>query len=136
MRLALFWKELVLLKVNGMTKKLETVKLIASLEKAARKTKKSIWSDLAERLEAPTRHKPSINAAKLNEIAEKNKGKTIIVPGKVLSGGEFQEKAIIVAVSASAEAKRKINEKGKFIELKEFVLGAQKVKASELIIAK
>jgi large subunit ribosomal protein L18e len=119
-----------------MAKKLETVKLIASLEKAARQTKKEIWNDLAERLGAPSRHKTSVNVSKINEIAAKNKGKTIVVPGKILSAGELSEKAVIVAVSASTEAKRKINEKGKFIELKEFALQAQKTKASELIIVK
>ena len=31
-----------------MTKKLETIKLVASLEKATRKTKKPIWENLAK----------------------------------------------------------------------------------------
>jgi large subunit ribosomal protein L18e len=117
-----------------MAKKLETVKLVASLEKAARKTKKAIWSDLAEKLMSRRRAKKQINLEKLNELAKQFKGKTLIVPGKVLAKGNLTEKVTIVAVSASAEAKIKMAKSGKFIPLIELADNAAKTKTNELVI--
>lgn len=94
-----------------MAKKLETAMLVKSLREAAKSTKSPMWADLAERLMGVRRNKTSVNLDKLSEMAEKNKGKTLIVPGKVLSQGELAVKATIVAVSASEAAKAKIKAK-------------------------
>lgn len=118
-----------------MAKKLETKKLVASAEKAARQTKKLIWSDLAERLSKPTRGKIEVNIDCLEEAANNNKGKILVVPGKVLSRGELTQKVTVVAQTASASALEKIKAaKGEFISLKDFALKAEKVKAGDLVI--
>ena len=117
-----------------MTKKLETKRLIIELEKTSRATKKQIWKDLAERLGKPSRNDMDINVEKLNALAKKFKGKTLVVPGKILSKGELNEKVKIVAVSASEKAQEKINAKGEFVLLKDFI--SEKVKVSELMIVK
>ncbi|HNV01647.1 MAG TPA: 50S ribosomal protein L18e [archaeon] len=117
-----------------MAKKLETIKLVASLEKAARKTKKAIWSDLAEKLMSRRRAKKQINLDKLSALAKQFKGKTLVVPGKVLAKGELTEKVTIVAISASESAKEKIAKSGKYIPLIELANNATKAKTNELII--
>ncbi|MFA6065428.1 MAG: uL15 family ribosomal protein [archaeon] len=117
-----------------MAKKLETIKLIASLEKAAKATKKEIWADLASRMDSPTRNALTVSIEHVNKMVALNKGKTIIVPGKILSDGEMEQKAVIVAVAASESAKTKINKKGEFVLLKDFAEKAAKVKASDLVI--
>jgi len=117
-----------------MTKKLRTRKLVASLEKTSRKTKKKIWKDLAERIEKPTRNNTVINVDKLDKLANQFKGKVLVVPGKVLSQGEINTKAKVVAISASARAIEKISEKGEFVLLQDFV--GEKVKVSELVLVK
>ncbi|MBT4870603.1 MAG: 50S ribosomal protein L18e [Candidatus Diapherotrites archaeon] len=117
-----------------MTKKLETQRLIASLEKTSRKTKKSIWKDLAKRIGKPTRNTADVNVEKLELLAKKFAGKTLVVPGKVLSKGELTTKTKIVAISASEAAVEKINQNGEFILLRDFV--DEKVKVSELMIVK
>ena len=122
--------------VKNMAKKLETIKLIAGLEKAGRTTKKTIWFDLAKRLEAPTRNKVALNVEKIDSLAEKFKGKTLVVPGKVLSQGELTQKVNVVAVAASETAKQKINASGTFTTLAEFAKGAAKVDVKKLIIIK
>ncbi|MFA5357763.1 MAG: 50S ribosomal protein L18e [archaeon] len=104
-----------------MPKKLETKLLVAELEKKSRKDGKKLWNDLAERLGKPRRGKITVNVGKIDSIAKKSKGKTIIVPGKVLGKGELEEKVTVVAVEASEEAVKKINAKGEFILLKDFV---------------
>ena len=119
---------------KNMTKKLETQKLIASLEKTSRKTKKNIWKDLANKIGKPTRNNTNINVEKLDILAKQFSGKTLIVPGKVLSKGEIDQKVKVVAVSASDAAIEKINAKGEFVLLKDFV--DQKVKVSDLVIVK
>jgi large subunit ribosomal protein L18e len=119
-----------------MAKKLETIKLVASLEKAARKTKKALWADLAERLSAPTRNKVAVNIEKLDKMAKTFKGKILLVPGKVLSQGELNEKVTIIAVNASEEAKKKIQAKGEYITLKDFAQKYEKADLSKIIIVK
>lgn len=119
-----------------MAKKLETKLLITSLKKAAKETGKNLWEDLADRLEVPSRNRISVNVEKINSLAEKNKGKVILVPGKVLSSGDLTEKVTVVAISASENARAKINAKGKFILLKEYAKEAGKAKVSDVIIAK
>ncbi len=117
-----------------MTKKLETQKLITKLEITSRKTKKKIWKDLAERIQKPTRNNIVINIENLEKLAKKFKGKTLIVPGKILSKGEITEKATIIAISASEKAIEKISKKGEFIFLKDFV--NEKVNTKELVLVK
>jgi large subunit ribosomal protein L18e len=117
-----------------MVKKLETQKLVASLEKTGRKTKKKIWKDLAERIDKPTRQNVVVNVDKLDLMAKKNKGKVLLVPGKILSVGTLEEKAEVVAVSASNKAIEKITEKGKFTLLKDFV--SEKTKTDNVVMVK
>ena len=119
-----------------MTKKLETVKLISNLERAYRKTKKNFWKDLAERLKSPSRNNVVVSVEKINEIAKARKAKVVVVPGKVLSGGELEDKLKVVAVSASKAAIRIIIQKGEFVYLKDFVNDLGKTKLSEVIIVK
>jgi len=116
-----------------MAKKLETIKLVASLEKSGRKTQKSLWFDLAERVDKPSRHNVVVNIEKLDKMAKKHKGKILLVPGKVLSAGELTEKATIVAVDASAGAMEKIKKKGEFIYLVDF---AQKADSKNVVMVK
>ena len=119
-----------------MAKKLETIKLIASLEKAAKSTKKEMWADIAVRLDKPTRNKVVVNLDKLDLLAKANKGKTLLVLGKVLVKGELNEKVKIVAINASEAAREKIEAKGEFVLLKDFAKHAEKIKVSEVILVK
>lgn len=117
-----------------MTKKLETKKLIASLNQTSRKTKKAFWKNIANIIEKPTRNRVIINIDKLDMLAEKFKGKIIVVPGKILSKGELNNKAKIVSVQASSKAIEKINSKGEYLFLKDFI--DDKVKVKDLVIVK
>ena len=80
------------------------------------------------------RAKKQINLDKLNTLAKKFKGKTLIVPGKILAKGELTEKVTIVAISASESAKEKIAKSGKYIPLIELANNATKAKTNELVI--
>jgi large subunit ribosomal protein L18e len=119
-----------------MPKKLETVKLITSLEKALKKTQSNAWEAIAEIIEKPRRRRVEINLDRLNKIAAKNQGKILVVPGKVLSQGEITEKTTIVSETVSEEARKKISAKAQYISLKEFAEKAEKTKPSEVIIVK
>jgi large subunit ribosomal protein L18e len=114
-------------------KKLETRKLVASLEKKSRQDKKAFWKDLAQRIQKPTRHNITTNLTKLDTIAKSNKDKILVVPGKILSDGEITEKVTIIGVSASEKAIQKISQKGEFMFLKDFI---EKGEAGKTIIVK
>ena len=116
-------------------KKLRTRKLVASLEQKSRKTRKRFWKDLADRLSKPTRQGATVSVGRLDSLAKAkaNKGKVLVVPGKVLSDGELTEKVTVVGVTASGRAAEKIAAKGEFIQLKDFI---EKGDASKTVIVK
>ena len=68
--------------------------------------KKKNWVEVAGILSGPTRKRININLEKIDKEAEK--GKTVVVPGKVLSLGEITKKIKIVALSFSEKAKEKL----------------------------
>ncbi len=112
--------------------KLETTKTIAALERQYRKTKVMVWLDLAERLKSGRRRRKSINLWKLEKMAKKFSGKTLVVPGKILGTGEIKEKATVVALEYSAQARKKISEKGHALNFPEALKKA--IKPSTMVI--
>ncbi|MEM0333426.1 MAG: 50S ribosomal protein L18e [Candidatus Aenigmatarchaeota archaeon] len=84
--------------------------LIGLLKKKWLETKKPLWKDLAERLSKPTRKRAEVNLGKINKYAKD--GEIVIVPGAVLSGGEFERKLTIAAWRFSYKAKEKAEKAG------------------------
>lgn len=122
------------MKRTGATK-LETRKLIAELEKHGKKKKQKIFTTIAEQLGKARRQQVEVNLRKLCKIAEANKKKILVVPGKVLSSGNPATGMEVAALKFSADAKKKIETaKGKAISLKQ--LAESKAKPSEMILVK
>ena len=86
--------------------------LSIDLDRQGTKTKKGVWFDLAERVSKPVRKRAEINLYRLSEAAEINKGKLLVVPGKVLSGGEAKAKMEVACMSCSKSAREKITNAG------------------------
>lgn len=82
-------------------------KLIVNLEKLGRKNKNDVWIEVARLLKKASRQRISVNLTKLSKL----KGKTCMVPGKVLASGEYTG-GIVVAFQYSADAKAKILKAG------------------------
>ncbi|HLD37370.1 MAG TPA: 50S ribosomal protein L18e [Candidatus Nanoarchaeia archaeon] len=80
--------------------------------------KHDAWLPVAGMLSTPRRRHAALN---LGEIGKKAKeGDIIVVPGKVLSGGELAKKIKICAFSFSKEALKKIKEgKGEAVTIME-----------------
>lgn len=115
-------------------RKLETAKTIAEIEKHYRKTKKALWLDLAERLKKSRRNKISINLWKLEKLARIFRGKTLVVPGKVLGSGEIKEKTTIIALECSESARKKISENGQVFTFSDAI--KKGLKPSTMVIVK
>lgn len=81
-------------------------KLIVELKSA----KSKIFGRIAEDLERPTRIRREVNLARINRYTKE--GETIIVPGKVLGGGELDHKVNISAFKFSQSAIDKISKSG------------------------
>src|SRR3989338_10083315 len=95
-------------------------KTIADLKKKSIEEEKGIWKAIARYLEAPTRHSRVVNLAKIARYSKDND--TIIVPGKVLGGGDLQHKVTIAAFRFSEQAREKIeNQKGNIISFEELM---------------
>jgi len=106
-----------------------TRKLIIALEKKGKKDKAGVWLGIAGKISSPTRIRAKVNLWKLSKLAAKNKGKLLVVPGKVLGTGELENSAEVAAFSFSDSAKKKIEKvKGKVISLQELI--ESKAKAS------
>ncbi len=93
--------------------------LIEVVKAKALKEKSLFWRRIAEDLEKPSRQRRNVNVYKINKYAQE--GETVVVPGKVLGTGDLSRKVEVVAFSFSAEAEKKINEKGKAIKLNELL---------------
>ena len=98
-----------MVKRTGPTNKL-LKKLIEDLLIHYNKTKSKIWKDVAEKLSKPTRKRIEVNLARINRYSKD--GETILVPGVVLSYGEFNKKITIAAWKFSSKAKAKIEKAG------------------------
>lgn len=68
--------------------------------------KNSAWLEVAALLSGPRRKRKSLNLSELNKLVDKEK--IIVVPGKVLSEGDFDKKAKIIALNFSEKAKEKL----------------------------
>ncbi len=100
-------------KVERLTKRKTNpnlVKIIELLFKASAENRAKIWKDIAERLARPKRLYSEVNVSKIERYAKE--GETVIVPGKVLGGGNITKAVTVVALSFSESAKRKIEYAG------------------------
>ncbi len=98
-----------------------------SLITELRKTKRDFFGDVADRLEKPRRKKSEVNVSVLNSGAEK--GEVIVVPSKVLGGGEITKPLKVYAWKFSAEAEQKITKAGgKCLPLKDILKSKENVK--------
>ncbi len=78
-----------------------------------------LFDKVAEELKRPKRRKVEVNIGKINRYTEKND--VIIVPGKVLSVGFLEHKVKVIAWNFSKKAMKKIQEKGKAVELTDYM---------------
>jgi len=113
--------------------KKNTQQLIVALEKQGKKSGKNVWKSVAKRLAKPSRNRARVNVDKLNKLAKKQKDKIFVVPGKVLSMGEVEEKINVACLDCSKRARDKIEkQKGKVILLKDLI--EAKPKESTMVI--
>lgn len=68
--------------------------------------KNAAWLELASVLSSPRRKRKNVNLSELSKIVEKEK--IVVVPGKILSEGEFDKKVKVVALNFSEKAKEKL----------------------------
>jgi large subunit ribosomal protein L18e len=94
--------------------------LIASLKELGYKENARIWSRIASDLEGSTTKRSVVNLSKLSFVAKE--GETVIVPGKVLGGGQLDHKVNVAAYTFSKKAKEQIEAlKGKALTIQEFM---------------
>ncbi len=93
-------------KIEKQMKRKTNPELVRSIIKAK---KNKEWLEVASILSGPRRKKISINLDKIDK--ETKEGDTVVVPGKVLGGGEISKKIRIASLSFSEEAEKKLREK-------------------------
>lgn len=86
------------------------VNLIEYLLKISAEKNARIWKDIAERLARPKRLYSEVNVSKIQRYA--NEGETIVVPGKVLGGGNIYKAVTVAALDFSKSAREKITRAG------------------------
>lgn len=113
---------------------IERKETIVGLEKKGKEEKKAFWKDLAERVGKSSRALPVVNLEKLEKLAEKNSGKLLVVPGKVLGKGTVNAKVRVAALSFSEKALQELGKNGEAIYLNELIKGKENVK--DMVIVK
>ena len=89
--------------------------LINSLKKHSIDQKAGVWKRIAIELERPTRSHRVVNLSRIEKYCDDND--VIIVPGKVLSGGQLTKKITIAAYAFSKSTEEKVSTKGALIRL-------------------
>lgn len=97
----------------------ELKNLIVDLKKLSIQENKKLWKRIAKDLEKSTRSRRIVNLVKISKYAKEDE--TVLVPGKVLAGGDLTKKATIAAYQFSDSAIDKINKIGKAITIKELM---------------
>jgi large subunit ribosomal protein L18e len=90
--------------------------LINSLKKQSIEQKTNVWKRIALELERPTRHHRIVNLSKIEHHA--NDDDIVIIPGKLLSGGELNKNVTIAVYSYSRKALEKMS-KGNIISIED-----------------
>ncbi|NOY11402.1 MAG: 50S ribosomal protein L18e [Archaeoglobi archaeon] len=86
------------------------VRLIDDLLKTSAEKEAKVWKDIAERLAKPLRNYAEVNVGKLERYAREDE--MVIIPGKVLGGGEISKALTVAAWRFSESARRKIEAAG------------------------
>ena len=108
-----------------------TKNIIADLKTLSTKEKVKIWRRIADDLSKSTRSRRKVNVYKLNKFLRE--GETGVVPGKVLSQGDFNKKNTIAAFQFSETAREIINSSGKAVSIRQLMKDNPKGK-KDLII--
>jgi len=88
-----------------------TQNLIREVGKLGKKS--AFWKRVGYELSKPTRKRCEVRLSTINDNTKAED--TVVVPGKVLSGGELGHKVTIAALSFSGKSKEKIAKNGKAI---------------------
>ncbi len=88
----------------------ELIKTTELLMKKAHEHKAPIWKDVARRLARSRKNWPGINVSRLEEHLEG--GQMVIIPGKLLGGGELSKSFTVGAFSFSDKAREKVTGAG------------------------
>ena len=99
---------------------LELQQLIIALRELSSKQKVPLWKRVADDLGKPTRKRREVNLYQLDKSVREHE--TAVVPGKVLSIGDFNKKITVAAYQFSAAAKAKISKTGKAISIHELMI--------------
>ena len=91
--------------------------LISSLKKQSIEQKSNFWKRIALDLERPTRQHRVVNLSKIEKYSNDND--VVVVPGKLLSGGELNKKVTIIAYSYSRNVLEKTNGKASIISIED-----------------
>ena len=96
------------------------VSLINDLKKQAIEKEAPIWKDIAKRFEKPLNNWPEVNLDRISKYV--NEKETALIPGKVLSDGNFDKKITIAAWKFTDNAVEKIKKAGgKTIKIEELM---------------
>lgn len=110
----------------------ELQNLILKLRKTASVEKVNLWKRLASDLSKPTRQRRIVNVSRLNRFTKENE--IVVVPGKVLSGGEMNHKVQVAAFNFSKSAADKITQaQGKALTIDELMKSNPKAKGVRII---
>ena len=93
--------------------------LVSELKRKSIDEKVAIWKRIATDLEKPTRKRRVVNLSRINRNTKEND--TVVVPGKVLGGGELNHRVVVAAYQFSDSALDKINKVGKAMTITELM---------------
>ncbi len=105
--------------------------LNSDLDDLSRKENVKIWRRISKDLSRSTRIRRGVNLTRINRYCKDND--IIVVPGKVLGGGELDKKVTVAAWNFSDKARESINKKGKAMTIRQLMKENPKGKKVRII---
>jgi large subunit ribosomal protein L18e len=96
--------------MNKGPESLELKKLVAFLERSASKNKAKVWKTVAKLLSKASRKKNGVSVVKLSRVTKANE--VVIIPCKMLSGGELKHALTVAVWKASKKAVEQVTKAG------------------------
>lgn len=93
----------------------ETISIVNFLKKQ----QDPLWRAVAALITRPRRKAVAVNIEKINKLTSGSE--IVLVPGKILSKGELEHEAVVIALKFSESARKKLAKKANLMTIHEFI---------------
>lgn len=92
---------------------------IVTLVNFLKKQQDPLWKTVATLITRPRRKAVAVNIEKINKLTSGSE--IALIPGKILSKGELEHEAVVIALRFSESARKKLAKKANLMTIQDFI---------------